>query len=187
MNIDETLILTNKDKQFLLALARESVFSRQAVPVDLSTLNPLLSEQRGLFVTLTKYGQLRGCIGTMLPTESIAELVGRMAIQASFHDHRFNPLRPDELPQILFEITILEPYRRLNDPNQLIIGKHGIMIRSAGRQGVLLPQVATEWGFNREQFLEAVSEKAGLHKDAWKGEAELWTFTAIHFKEDNQG
>jgi AmmeMemoRadiSam system protein A len=186
MDIDQPLSFSDDDKHYLFALARESVSRRQIIPINLEEINPVLCEQRGLFVTLTKQSQLRGCIGSMLPTEPIAELVSRMAIQASFHDPRFMPLGFDELSQVLFEITILEPYRRLSDPDKVIVGKHGLMIRSGGRQGVLLPQVAIEWEFDRIRFLEAVCEKAGLSKDAWNGDADMWTFTAVHFKEDGK-
>lgn len=176
--------LTDEEKRALLAAARESVRQRDEVSVGTESVTDSLRAERGLFVTLTKQGELRGCIGTMTPQQPLYELIGHIAYQAAFHDPRFAPVEADELDDIEYEITVLEPFTRVNDVNKIIIGRDGLMIRKDGRQGVLLPQVASDRGWSREQFLEAICQKANLPRDAWKGGAKLWKFSAFVFSEE---
>ncbi|HET9792970.1 MAG TPA: AmmeMemoRadiSam system protein A [Thermoanaerobaculia bacterium] len=138
----------------------------------------------GVFVTL-KIGQdLRGCIGTLSAEEGIPKTVSAFAREAAFRDPRFPPLTPGEWPSVSVEVSVLTP-PRLIPPEEVEPGRHGIILELGARRGLLLPQVATEWGFTREQFLAAVSQKAGLPDNAWKlAGAKIYAFEAEVFGEE---
>lgn len=110
-------------------------------------------------------------------------VVQEMAVSAATSDPRFPPLTAEELSQIRIEISILSPLRRITDPQQIEVGTHGLMIFKDGRQGVLLPQVPVEQGWNREQFLQGLCQKAGLPASCWREGATLYAFTASVFGE----
>ena len=107
-----------------------------------------------------------------------------MAKQSAFFDHRFKPLREKELENILVEITILTPTRKINNYKEIILGKHGIILKKAGRQAVFLPQVPLGLGWNLETTLKELSKKAGLREDAWKTNCEFHVFEGIKFQEN---
>ena len=132
-------------------------------------------------MTLTKKGDLRGCIGFIEPLYPLAQAVLRCAIYAASEDPRFGPVTPAELGSLSYEISVLTPTERITDPSIVQVGRHGLVIAQGGRRGLLLPQVATENHWNREEFLAQTCIKAGLNPDAWKRGAEISVFEAIVF------
>ena len=143
---------------------------------------PVLKENRGAFVTITKNGQLRGCIGYIEGRGPLHKTIEEMAEAAAFRDPRFRPVTEKELPDLEFEISVLTPLRRLTDVNEIEVGKHGIYIKKGWNSGLLLPQVATEYGWDRQTFLEHTCQKAGLPSNAWKDKnAEIYIFSADIF------
>jgi hypothetical protein len=179
--------LTPAEKQELLKIARNSVETAvrekklYPVPADESEA---LQHARGAFVTLKEHGHLRGCIGYMSPVKPLAETVRDVAAHAALEDWRFRPVSEGELGILEYEISVLSPLHKVEDINQIHVGQHGLLIRKGESEGVLLPQVPTEEGWNRDTFLEQVCVKAGLPEQAWKDEdADLFMFTALVFAE----
>jgi len=179
------LSLSDEDKQYLLDLARQSIAARldgrgpEAPPEPASEL---LRRELGAFVTLKRGGQLRGCIGSVIGNAPVFQTVWNMAQSAAFYDPRFQPLRQGELDDLELEISILGPVERCPDPALVEIGRHGLIMRQGARQGLLLPQVPVEWGWNREQFLAQTCRKAGLPASAWRDPAtEIYWFEAVVF------
>jgi len=141
-----------------------------------------LLEERGVFVTLTERGELRGCIGYVLPTRPLYLAVRDMAINAALRDPRFMPVTAAELPAIDIEISIMTPLQPVADPAEVVVGKDGLMIEAGGRSGLLLPQVAPEQGWDRQQLLDGVCRKAGLPRGAYaQPGARLYKFQAHIF------
>ena len=163
--------LNDEDRALLLKLARESVRAATAGrPLPLPPKGrPALEEPKGAFVTLHEDGDLRGCIGLLQAFEPLASTVIEMAQAAAINDPRFPPLRENELDHTTLEISILSPFE-VTKPEDVEVGKHGVFITCRGRRGVLLPQVATEQGWNRETLLDHVCLKAGLPRNAWHGD-----------------
>ena len=126
-------------------------------------------------------GKLRGCIGYVEPIKPLAEVVAHCAAAAATADPRFPPVTSVELPYIHVEVSILSAMRPIGDPQEIQIGVHGLFISQAGHHGLLLPQVATEFGWDRETFLLQTCLKAGLAADAWKHGAEIQVFSVEHF------
>jgi MEMO1 family protein len=176
--------LTAEEKTALLRLARKTIEAKcrgEKAPVP-EAQSPTLSELRGAFVTLHKAGRLRGCIGHIQARQPLVKTVADMAVAAAFDDPRFPPLRAEELKEIDIEISVLTPLRRIADVREIQVGTHGIYIRKGGYSGLLLPQVATEWKWDRTAFLEHTCEKAHLPKDAWRDkETEIYIFSADVF------
>jgi len=180
--------VTDEQKKTLLNVARkvvEMTVHRQPVST-FDSEDPLFKEPRGCFVTLHNHGQLRGCIGHFQPSDSLLKTLREMALAAT-QDSRFsmNPLTPAELSEIDIEISVLSPLELTDDPLSLELGKHGIYIKQGYRSGCFLPQVASETGWNREEFLSnCCGGKAGLSPDAWKqSDTEIYLFTAEIFGE----
>jgi hypothetical protein len=174
-------LLKKSEQQELLHIAwttLESTVNRQEVP-KFSAATERLNEHRGVFVTLKKHGELRGCIGYIEGFKPLYQAVRDMTIASATEDYRFGPVEPGELKDIDIEITVLTPLERCPDPEHTIeLGKHGIVIKSGGRQGVFLPQVATETGWDVQTFLsQCCAQKAGLEPDAWRDKGtEVYTF-----------
>jgi len=147
-----------------------------------------LNQPRGAFVTIKKRGRLRGCIGQFTADEALCLTVQKMARAAAVEDPRFfnQPIRPDELEELEIEISVLSPLERIDDPMKIELGVHGIYIKRGFQRGCFLPQVATETGWSKEEFLShCAAGKAGLSPDAWKSpDTELYVFTAEIIKED---
>ncbi len=144
----------------------------------------------GAFVSLHRRrdGELRGCIGCFEGRGRLAETVARMAVEAALRDPRFEPVRANELAGLTLEISVLSPMTDVADPAAVEVGRHGVVVSCGGRRGVLLPQVATDHGLTREQFLEHTCLKAGLDPNAWrKPGTRIQTFTAEVFSEDAVG
>ena len=176
--------LSADEKAFLHRIARESIearlLSKKAPSFD--NLPTSLKENRGAFVTLNKHGQLRGCIGRLAADRPLGEVVGEMAQAAAFQDPRFRPLTADELKDLEIEISVLTPFKRIASTDEIQVGKHGILMRNGGSSGLLLPQVATDYGWDRATFLEHTCQKAGLPRDAWKDKnTEIYIFSADVF------
>lgn len=184
-------ILDSRDRYSLCAIARNAVaacFPHEASekPQATGSGTPTAPALRGhgAFVTLHEHGQLRGCIGRMKSDERLPDLVAEMARAAAFEDPRFPPLEAEELDSVEFEITVLGPMENMKDPSELLIGKHGLYIVHRGRAGVLLPQVATEQGWDRWEFLDRVCWKAGLPEGSWKEPgARVYLFEGLAFGE----
>jgi AmmeMemoRadiSam system protein B/AmmeMemoRadiSam system protein A len=176
--------LSADDKKELLSLARRAVelYVREAKVLDSATPNPNLQAPRGAFVTLTEGGDLRGCIGFTEPLFPLAETVVRAGIYAATEDPRFRPVSPAELKGLAYEISVLTPLKKVEDPALVQVGKHGLVVAKGGRRGLLLPQVATENRWSREEFLRQTCLKAGLEPDAWRKGAEIFSFEAIVFR-----
>jgi AmmeMemoRadiSam system protein B/AmmeMemoRadiSam system protein A len=177
--------LTPEERADLLRLARTSVtefVSRRSVIEDTSG-RAKFAAPRGVFVTLTKHGDLRGCIGFIEPDAPLGTAVIRAAIYAATEDPRFHPVEPAELKDLAIEISVLTPVREIADPRQVVVGRHGLIVAQGGRKGVLLPQVPVENKWDRETFLEQGCLKAGLPPDAWRHGATLSVFEAIVFHE----
>lgn len=173
----------------LLKLARETVTAllngRQPPAPDPDRLPPPLKEKGACFVTLQNRGNLRGCIGNTEAIDPLYSAVIRNAIQAC-KDRRFtlDPVTASEVPKLHIEISRLTPMQRIRDTREVVVGRHGLLISLEGQRGLLLPQVAYERGWTREQFLGEVCRKAGLPTDSWKKpEAELYSFEAEVFGE----
>lgn len=170
----------------LLGLARQAIQTYLAEGRILrkgKDFDPIAPQPRGAFVTLHGAdGELRGCIGTILPAGPLDETVCRMAVAAAVEDPRFPPVALQELPRLKVEISALTVPEPVSDPAKIEIGRHGLIVTGRGRKGLLLPQVAPEWGWDRTEFLQHTCRKAGLPPDAWKDpgttlewfEAEVW-------------
>ena len=179
--------LSSAQKKELLAIARKSIetFVRTGKAADISNKDPRLNEIEGAFVTITKKGSLRGCIGNIIGQEPLYATVRDMAVAAASSDPRFTPLTAAELKDIDLEISVLSKPRRIKDASEVQLGKHGVIVSKSGHQGVFLPQVADETGWSKEEFLSQLcSQKAGLPRDAWKDpDTALYVFTADVFSE----
>lgn len=181
--------LNKEEQEKLLEIARktlESYLKDGKIP-DLEIAIPNLLSQQGAFVTLRKKGQLRGCIGEFEAKEALWKVVQRMAIEAATKDPRFPPVRLNELADIDIEVSVLSPLKKIDDPNKIELGVHGVMIKKGFHKGVFLPQVATETGWDKENFLgQLCSQKAGLPWDCWKKKnIELFIYTAQVFEEES--
>jgi AmmeMemoRadiSam system protein A len=127
-----------------------------------------LKQKAGAFVTLKKHGELRGCIGYTKPILPVHETVRNVAIQSAFNDPRFPEVEKNEWKDIDIEVSVLTPMKKIKNIDEIQVGVHGLYIEQGLRSGLLLPQVATEYEWDRETFLEFTCLKAGLQRDAWK-------------------
>jgi AmmeMemoRadiSam system protein B/AmmeMemoRadiSam system protein A len=178
--------LTEAEQRSLLEIARSTLEGhvRSGRLPDVQPLTPRLAEPRGVFVTLHEGGELRGCIGYVEAVKPTYEAVREMAVAAATEDPRFPPVRPDELAGIDIEVTVLSPLRMVSSPDSVFVGRHGLVIRSGSRSGLLLPQVPVEQGWTRQQFLEHTCLKAGLARNAYKDPGtKLFVFTGQVFGE----
>jgi AmmeMemoRadiSam system protein A len=178
--------LSTADKQLLLQAARDSITAqlkgKAATPVKAPS--PVLEEPRGAFVSLHRRGQLRGCIGYLEAVKPLLQTVREMAPAAAFQDPRFGPLQADELADLEIEISVLTPMRLIKTTDEIEVGKHGLYIVRGLNRGLLLPQVATEYCWDRRTFLEHTCNKAGLPSDAWKDpNTQIFIFRAEIFSD----
>ncbi|HEY6853814.1 MAG TPA: AmmeMemoRadiSam system protein A [Gemmatimonadales bacterium] len=179
--------LSEADRRALLAAARGAIEARVCGrPAPPTAEIPAGAQRRGVFVTLERGGELRGCIGRVESRQPLAELVPAMALAAALEDPRFAPVTAAEVAGLRVEVSVLTAPVPLvpADPARIVIGKDGLMVRRGTRQGLLLPQVATEWGWSPQAFLEATCRKAGLGIAAWRDPGtEVLTFQAEVFGE----
>ncbi len=139
----------------------------------------------GAFVTLRVNGQLRGCIGYPEPDLPLIEVIQRCAVSAAISDPRFPAVSASEWSSVELEISVLGPIEPIPDISDVVVGRHGLIVELGDRQGLLLPQVATEWQWNAAEFASQTCVKAGLPRDAWQKGAKLFTFEAEVFGEDS--
>lgn len=184
------MLLTTDEGGMALRLARGAIaYAIGKKPKPVLALTPVFNDKRGVFVTLTKSGQLRGCIGFPYPVMPLGDAIEDAAVAAATGDPRFPPVRKDELSTIALEVTILtvpipldvEPCQR---PEKIEVGKHGLIIRGRGTSGLLLPQVATEYCWDSPTFLDHTCIKAGLSEHCWMTpNVEVLTFEGQIFTE----
>lgn len=177
--------LTEEHRKVLLKLARQAL--EEGVcgviePKEPPEPAPALLEPRGVFVTLRKHGELRGCIGHVQTSAPLYKTVQECAVAAALSDPRFRPVTSEEAPLLHMEISVLSTPEEIA-PDQIVIGQHGLILTQGWRRGLLLPQVPVTWNWDREQFLEETCAKAGLPRDAWKKGARIEAFTAEVFEE----
>jgi AmmeMemoRadiSam system protein B/AmmeMemoRadiSam system protein A len=183
----EKNMLNSTQRKKLLEIARSSIeeYLKSGKKIELGENDPLLKEKMGAFVTLNEDGHLRGCIGSLVGKEPLYLTVRDMAIEAATDDPRFREVSLPEMHNIEIEISVLSPMEKIDSPDQIIMGTHGVLIRKGFRSGVFLPQVATETGWSKEEFMsELCTQKAGLPADAWKDKStDIYIFTAEVFSE----
>ncbi|OGD24583.1 MAG: hypothetical protein A2Y56_13140 [Candidatus Aminicenantes bacterium RBG_13_63_10] len=173
--------LAAEEQKELLQVARlavEAAVKKTPVP-DVRTSSAALSEDGAAFVTLTKRGELRGCIGFIEPVAPLIRTVAQAAALAALEDRRFAPVADRELRTLAIEISVLSPLVRITDPKLIRVGKHGLVVSRGERRGLLLPRVATDNGWGRDEFLRQACLKAGLPPDDWKKGAEIFIFEAL--------
>jgi AmmeMemoRadiSam system protein A len=178
--------LTDDEKRELLRIARATLreHSRTGRIPPGKPHRASLTDEAAVFVTLHRGHALRGCIGTLHETKPLYKAVQEMAIAAATRDTRFGAVTEEEVPALTIEISVLGGHRRIASPDDIEIGRHGLVLSAGGHRGLLLPQVAVEHGWDAGTFLDKVCEKAGLAPGAWRSpDAELETFTAQVFDE----
>jgi AmmeMemoRadiSam system protein A len=172
---------SSAERNALLGIARKSIssaFERRAL--DFEPPSPHMAEPRGVFTSLYLAGNLRGCVGYVLPTTSLYRAVAETARAAAFDDSRFSPLTEAEVPLLEIQLSVLSPPQTI-EPHNIEIGRHGLLISLQRRRGLLLPQVAVEHQWDRKTFLEQTCLKAGMPADAWQKGASLQAFSAEIF------
>jgi AmmeMemoRadiSam system protein B/AmmeMemoRadiSam system protein A len=178
--------LTEAQRQELLKLARatiEEYLETGDIP-DYEAIDPALARRSAAFVTLKKGDELRGCIGDLSAEVPLYQRVQGLALAAATSDPRFPPLTNEEVNDVDIEVSILSPLHRINDTQQIEVGTHGLVILQSGQQGVLLPQVPVEEGWDREEYLENLCLKAGLTHNCLADQPTLYAFTAVVFGEE---
>ena len=180
------MVLEDDEKRELLKRARAAIESELsgAPMVQDPKPSPRLLEPSGLFVTLRYKGELRGCIGYVEPRLPLCRAAEEIAGKAAFEDPRFPPLTLDEVGGVEIEISVLSPLVEIEDIGSIEPGKHGLVIESGVRRGLLLPHVAVEYNWSREEFLGHVARKAGLPAESWKlRDSRIYIFTTDTFSE----
>ena len=178
--------LTAEEREVLLETARRSIETafdgKYWLPSD-SQLTQTLKAECGAFVTLHLHGRLRGCIGNIVGVRPLYKTVAEMARAAAFEDDRFRPLTREELEQVHIEISVLSPLRQISSPDEIVLGRDGVLMVKDGRSGTFLPQVADETGWSKEEFLgHCARDKAGIGWNGWK-DADLYVYQAEVFDE----
>ncbi len=182
-------MLNEIQRKRLLALARQSIESvlagRRPVVSQEDEASDVMRRPAGAFVTLrTHDGDLRGCIGSIVAREPLVHAVVTSAVNAAFRDPRFDPVMAEELPELELEISVMGPIERVTDVEDVVCGRDGLIISRGTRSGLLLPQVASEYGWDRETFLDQTCVKAGLAPGAWRHpETRIEKFSAEVFGE----
>jgi MEMO1 family protein len=181
------IVFSKEEKDKLLLLARKSIVEylsdgKQQI-IDENQLPKVFMEKCGAFVSLYNNGNLRGCIGRMQSDQALYKTVQEMAVASATNDNRFEPVTSDEIKNIDIEISVLSPLKKISSIDEIIPGKHGILIKKGFRSGTYLPQVALKTGWNAEELLSHCAyEKAGIGWDGWK-DAEIFIYEAIVFGE----
>jgi len=181
-------VIDARDRRLLLEIARGSLrahLERRSAPAP-DQPSDALEQHAGAFVTLrTEDGRLRGCIGRTWADQPVRSVVAEMAVAAGTRDPRFPPVSANELADLDLEVSVLGAVQACQ-PDDVQVGRDGLVIEEGFRRGLLLPQVAVEQGWDREEFLEATCRKAGLPGGAWRRGARLFRFEAVHFSESEQ-
>jgi len=177
-------LLEPEERAEALALVRSSVeiLVREGRRQDPPPGTSLSLRRSAAFVTLSLNGRLRGCIGVLESFGALDDTLVHCALAAAAEDRRFPPVSLSELPELRYEISLLSPLRRTRNPGEVEVGRHGVLLQARGRQGLLLPQVPLEYGWDRETYLDHACRKAGLPQGAWKWpDTRLWLFAAEVF------
>jgi AmmeMemoRadiSam system protein A len=165
-------VLSQEQRNRLLTTAREAiaaVLDGRRLEIDVADFDDELRRPSGAFVSLhTKQGDLRGCIGSIHPVAPLCEAVSSNAVSAAFRDPRFYPLRKDELSNLHIEISVMGPLEVVRTAEEITVGRDGLIVSRGRNIGLLLPQVATDFGWDRESFLRQTCVKAGLPPDSWQ-------------------
>ncbi len=184
--MSETTELSIELQKKLLYIARNTVetyIREQKIP-ECHVEEAELERKAGAFVTLKAHGRLRGCIGYVEGIKPLYQTVRDMAVAASTEDPRFSPIEEDELADLHIEISVMSPLRKVESPDEVEVGVHGILMKRGFRSGLLLPQVATEHNWDRQTFLEHTCLKAGLPRNEWKNsDVDIYVFSAQVFHE----
>jgi AmmeMemoRadiSam system protein A len=178
--------LNAKEQAVLLAIAHKAIdtFVRTGETYNEPREEKTLNRRSGCFVTIKQNQELRGCIGNFQSELPLFKEVAEMAIASATKDPRFYPMKEEDLGEFQIEISVLSPLQKIEDPEEIEVGKHGIYLEKGYHRGVLLPQVATEHAWDRETFLKQTCLKAGLPTDSWQAEdAEIYIFSAQIFGE----
>jgi len=181
-------VITPQEQETLLQLARNAIHTTVRKGRQLPVVRPLstlLREKRGVFVTLWKEGELRGCIGFPYPIKPLGEAVQEASVSAALQDFRFPPVTEEELSHLEIEISVLTPPHVI-DPEKIKVGIHGLIVKKGNASGLLLPQVAMDYHWDAPTFLEQTCVKAGLPKTAWKKDCQILAFEAQIFTEADQ-
>lgn len=178
--------MKKNEQKTLLQLARETIVAHicgQTLPaVEYPSL--ALQSHSGCFVTIKQKGQLRGCIGSFVAQQPLWQTVREMAVSAATRDPRFYPMKQSDLDDFHLEISVLSPLQQIQSIDEIRVGIHGLYLIKGNSHGVLLPQVATEYGWDRDTFLRHTCLKAGLPETAWQKDCTLYVFSAEVFGED---
>jgi AmmeMemoRadiSam system protein A len=175
-------LLSEAQKATLVELARRSIEARVTGDTFVIPELPEFPDVTGVFVTIKRGANLRGCLGTLENRRGLAEEVVRCAADSATVDPRFAPVATDELTDMRVEVSVLGPLQQIEPSSEAFaVGVHGLIVEQGARRGLLLPQVATEWGWTAEQFLGQTCVKAGLRADAWQRGATLYRFSAQVF------
>ncbi len=180
--------LTKEQKRFLIGVARKSVESavKGISEKPPFTDDPVLNESRGAFVTLKKNGELRGCIGYVVPIKPLYLAIWDVAKEAAINDPRFPPVTEDELEYLSYEISVLTPLYRVHSHDEIRVGRDGLLMKKGLYSGLLLPQVPVEEGWNLKEFLAYTCLKAGLAPDCYKDPlVEIYRFEAEVFSDED--
>ena len=179
--------LSEEQKQKMLLVVREVIQGElsgnpgfQKTKLD----DDIFNAHYGLFVTLKISGQLRGCIGYVEGVKALREAVPEMAREAAFHDPRFYPLNNEEFAKIEVEISVLYPLEKINDISEISVGRDGLVMERGFHKGLLLPQVATEYHWDRKRFLNETCRKAGMESYCWENDAKVFRFEAEVFGDE---
>ena len=176
-----------EEKKLLLDVAKKTIisyFTGEKITKPEFPKDSVLNSHAGAFVTLTKHKKLRGCIGYIISDQPLYDTVCDAAIQASQSDPRFPVVELSEVKNLSLEISVLSEPFPLNSYDEIEIGKHGLILEERGRRGLLLPQVPIEHHMNKEQYLDAICQKAGFYPGYWRQkQLELKAFTATVFSE----
>jgi AmmeMemoRadiSam system protein A len=185
--VDEPQRYSAEERQLLLRMAHHAIESLVlGREPSVEAIGPQLEEPRGVFTTIYRHGQLRGCVGYVLPVAPLCRAVIETARAAASQDTRFVPVTADEVQDLRVSLSVLSPLRPIQ-AEEVEIGKHGLVVSMGGRRGLLLPQVPVEHGWDRVVFLQQTCRKAGLLPDAWKVGAMLESFTAEVFGDPGAG
>jgi len=182
----EVMVLSEAQKKNLLTIARQSIehYLTTGEEKKWSNDDPELDVPCGAFVTLKEHGRLRGCIGQVEAAAPLFETVARCAVSSAVRDPRFPAVTAGEVPDLHLEISVMTPPKPVADVENIVVGRDGLMIQKGYNRGLLLPQVPTEWGWNREEYLQHLCQKAGLGPQEWKSGAKIWSFQALVFGEE---
>jgi AmmeMemoRadiSam system protein A len=186
-NLTDEISFTKEEKDKLFTLARENItsllYQKKRLSIDNKNIPDIFKKQLGAFVTLKIKGSLRGCIGKFVSSDPLYKVILESSESSAFEDPRFIPLTKEELPKTDIEITVLGPLVKINDISEIVLGRHGIYIKKDSRSGTMLPQVATENGWNVEEFLGYTSrDKAGIGWEGWKN-ADIYIYEGIVLEE----